>query len=130
MVNKVILLGRVGKNPEIMTFSDGGLKASFSLATSETWKDKNGEKQEKTEWHNIVSIGKLASIIEDYVSKGDLIYVEGKIQTRKYKDKKGVEKYTTEILINELKMLGGQKENVDLNKPMITEQELNDGVSF
>jgi single-strand DNA-binding protein len=100
-INKVILVGNVGQEPEIRTTQDGREIASFSLATSESWKDKNsGEKKEKTEWHRIVvfSAG-LAGIVKSYVKKGSKLYIEGALQTRKWTDKDGVEKYTTEILL-------------------------------
>ena len=110
MLNKVTLIGRVGKDPEIKYLSSGKAVANFSIATSESYKDKQtGEKVEKTEWHNISAFDRLAEIIGEYVKKGALLYVEGKIQTRKY-EKDGVERYATSILINEMKMLGGRSE--------------------
>jgi single-strand DNA-binding protein len=110
-VNKAILIGRLGKDVELKSLPSGKPVANFSIATSESWKDKKtGEKQEKTEWHNIVVFDKLAEICGSYLKKGSLVYLEGKIQTRKYTDKNGVEKYMTEILANEMKMLGGKSE--------------------
>lgn len=110
MLNKVTLIGRVGKDPEIKYLTGGKAVANFSIATSESYKDKQtGEKVEKTEWHNISAFDRLAEIIGEYVKKGALLYVEGKIQTRKY-EKDGVERYATSILINEMKMLGGRSE--------------------
>ena len=100
-VNKVVLVGNVGKNPEIRTSADGKKVASFSIATSESYKDKNGERQTKTEWHNIVVFNSvLAEIAERYVGKGSKIYVEGSLQTRKYKDKSGIDRYTTEVVLS------------------------------
>lgn len=100
-VNKVILIGRVGKEPEIRVMNSGDKMATFSLATSEYWTDKQtGERREKTEWHRIVVYSKgMVGVVEKYVHKGKKLYVEGKLQTRKWVDKHGVEKYTTEIII-------------------------------
>lgn len=110
MLNKWIGIGRLGKDPEVRYTPDGAMVTSFSLATDRQWKDKNGEKQQETEWHNIVIFGKLAEICGNYLSKGSLIYLEGKIQTRKWKDKEGVTRYTTEIVGKEMKMLSGKKD--------------------
>jgi single-strand DNA-binding protein len=107
-VNKVILIGRLGKDPETRYMTNGEAVTNVGLATSETWKDKSGEKQEKTEWHNLVFYRRLAEIAGEYLKKGSMIYVEGKLQTRKYTDKAGVEKYSTEIIVNEMTMLGGK----------------------
>jgi single-strand DNA-binding protein len=100
-LNKVELIGRLGKDPEVKSLSNGSKVANFSVATSETWKDKrSGEKQEKTEWHNIVVWNEnTIKFVEDYVHKGDLVRLEGKIQTRKWEDKDGVDRYSTEIVI-------------------------------
>lgn len=99
-VNKVIILGNVGKDPSIRSFQNGGRVASFSVATSENWKSKDGEKQERTQWHNIsVMNDKLVDIVERYVKKGTKLYVEGQLETRKWTDKEGQEKYTTEVVI-------------------------------
>ncbi len=107
-VNKVILIGRLGKDPETRYMTNGEAVTNVGLATSETWKDKSGEKQEKTEWHNLVFYRRLAEIAGEYLKKGSMIYVEGKLQTRKYTDKAGIEKYSTEIIVNEMTMLGGK----------------------
>lgn len=107
-VNKAILIGRVGKDPETRYMPDGKAITNISLATSDSWKDKTtGEKKEKTEWHNITFYGKLAEIVQQYVKKGGQLYVEGKIETRKYTDKNGVEKYSTSINASEMQMVGG-----------------------
>ncbi len=108
-INKVILIGHLGKEPEIRGMQNGKAAANVSLATSETWKDKTtGEKQERTEWHNVVFFSPLAEIAGQYLHKGSSVFVEGRLQTRKWQDKNGVDRYTTEIIANELKMLGGK----------------------
>ena len=107
-VNKVILVGRLGKDPETRYMPNGEAVTNATLATSETWKDKSGEKQEKTEWHNLVFYRRLAEIAGEYLKKGSQIYVEGKLQTRKWQDKEGKDRYTTEIVVNEMTMLGGK----------------------
>src|SRR3972149_5589738 len=109
-VNKVILLGNLGKDPEVRYMTSGEAMATITLATSETWKDKSGEKQEKTEWHRVVFFGKLAEIAGEYLKKGRQVYVEGKLQTRKWQDKEGQERYTTEIVADEMQMLGRREE--------------------
>ncbi|MDD3884518.1 MAG: single-stranded DNA-binding protein [Gallionella sp.] len=109
-VNKVILIGHLGKDPETRYMPNGDAVTNVSIATSENWKDKNGEKQEKTEWHNLVFFRRLAEIAGEYLKKGSLVYVEGKLQTRKWQDKEGQDRYTTEIVVNEMKMLGGKPE--------------------
>jgi len=107
-VNKVILIGRLGKDPETRYMTSGEAVTNCTLATSESWKDKSGEKQEKTEWHNLVFYRRLAEIAGEYLKKGSQIYVEGKLQTRKWQTKEGQDRYTTEIVVNEMTMLGGK----------------------
>jgi len=108
-VNKVFLLGNVGKDPEIRTTAGGMTVASFSLATAERAKDQQGNWADKTEWHNLVCFQRTAEVVRDYVKKGSQIFVEGKIQTRSWDDKEsGQKKYKTEILVNELSLLGGR----------------------
>jgi single-strand DNA-binding protein len=107
MVNKVILVGNLGKDPEVRFIGDGTAVCNFSMATVEKYKKNDGEKVEKTEWHNIVVWRKLAEICGEYLTKGSLIYIEGSITTRKWEDKNGATKYTTEIVAKEMKMLGG-----------------------
>ena len=107
-VNKVILVGRLGKDPETRYMTSGEAVTNVSLATSENYKDKSGEKQERTEWHNLVFYRRLAEIAGEYLKKGSQIYVEGRIQTRKWQDKEGKDRYTTEIIVNEMKMLGSK----------------------
>lgn len=109
-VNKAILIGRCGKDPETRYMTNGDAVTNVSIATSETWKDKSGEKQEKTEWHNLTFYKRLAEIVGEYVKKGSEIYVEGKISTRKWQDKEGKDRYTTEIICHEMKMLGGKRD--------------------
>jgi single-strand DNA-binding protein len=105
MINKAILVGRLGKDPEVRYTPDGAMVTSFSLATDEQWKDKTGEKVQKTEWHNIVTFGKLAEICGNYLGKGLLVYIEGRIRTRSWEGKDGVKRYTTEIIATDMKML-------------------------
>jgi single-strand DNA-binding protein len=105
-VNRVILLGNVGKDPEVKYFEGGSVKASFSIATSESYKDKQGNKVDSTEWHNIIMWGKLAEIAEKYVRKGKQLYIEGKIKTRSYGEG-DAKKYITEIFADNMTMLGG-----------------------
>jgi len=107
-VNKAILIGRLGKDPETRYMTSGEAVTNVSLATSENYKDKSGEKQERTEWHNLVFYRRLAEIAGEYLKKGSMIYVEGRIQTRKWQDKEGKDRYTTEIVVNEMTMLGSK----------------------
>lgn len=107
-VNKAILIGNLGNDPDIRYTASGSAVANVSLATAETWRDKEtGEQQERTEWHRVVFFGRLAEIVGEYLKKGSQIYVEGRLQTRKWQDKEGIDRYTTEIVANELQMLGG-----------------------
>lgn len=108
-VNKVILVGNLGKDPEVRYSANGQAVANVTIATSELWKDKNtGDKQERTEWHRIVFFGRLAEIAGEYLKKGSQIYVEGRLQTRKWQDKEGKDRYTTEIVAAEMQMLGSR----------------------
>lgn len=104
-VNKVTLIGHLGKDPETRYMQNGDAVTNITLATSETWKDKNGEKQEKTEWHRITFYRKLAEIAGKYLHKGSNIYLEGRLETKKFTDKNGIEKYVTDIIANDFKML-------------------------
>jgi single-strand DNA-binding protein len=108
MINKVILIGRLGKDPEVKYSQDGSAITNFSIATDESWKDKAGEKVQKTEWHKIVTYKKLAEICANYLVKGKLVFIEGKIQTRSWEDKEGVKRYTTEIVASNMQMLEGK----------------------
>lgn len=119
-INKVILVGRLGQDPEVRYTPDNRAIANISLATSETWKDKNtGQKQEKTEWHRVVFFGGLAQIVADYVKKGSQIYIEGKLQTKKWQDNNGQDRYTTEVVVDgfsgTMQMLGGPQDNQQQN---------------
>jgi single-strand DNA-binding protein len=108
-VNKVILLGNLGKDPEVNFLPSGTAVAKFGLATSERFKDKSGEWQDRTEWHNVVAFGKLAEIVRDYVKKGNKLYVEGSLRTSTWDDKQtGQKRYKTEIIMNELSLLSGR----------------------
>lgn len=107
-VNKVILVGNLGRDPEVRYIKDGTAVANLRLATSETWNDQNGQKQERTEWHRIVAWGKLAEIAKEYMSKGRQIYVEGKLQTRSWDDREGNKRYTTEVKADQIIMLGSR----------------------
>ena len=108
-LNKAILIGNLGSDPEIRTTGSGSKVAQFSIATSRRWTNNAGEQQEKTEWHRVVAWSKLADIVERYVKKGQQVYIEGEIQYRSYEDKDGVTKYATEINARELMMLGGRE---------------------
>jgi single-strand DNA-binding protein len=108
-VNKVILVGNLGRDPEVRYSPSGQAVANVTIATSESWKDKNsGEKQERTEWHRIVFFGRLAEIAGEYLKKGAQVYVEGRLQTRKWQDKDGNDRYTTEIVASDMQMLGSR----------------------
>ena len=108
-INKVILVGNLGNDPEVRATNSGSRVATISIATSESWMDKNtGQRQEKTEWHRVVFFNRLAEIVEQYLTKGSQVYVEGRLQTRKWQDQNGQDKYTTEVVANEMQMLGGR----------------------
>jgi single-strand DNA-binding protein len=106
-VNKAIILGNLGVDPEIRTTSGGQNVANFRIATNRTFTDRSGQRQEQTEWHNIVVWGRLAEIAEQYLKKGDSVYIEGRIQTRSWEDQSGQQRWTTEIVAQEMTMLGG-----------------------
>ena len=107
-VNKAILIGNLGKDPEVRYMPSGEAIANITLATTDTWKDKSGEKQERTEWHRVSFFGRQAEVVGEYLKKGSQIYVEGRIQTRKWQDKEGQDRYTTEIVADRMQMLGGK----------------------
>ena len=109
-VNKVILLGNLGRDPETRYTTGGDAVTNLNIATSEQWKDKSGEKQERTEWHRVVLFGRQAEIAGEYLKKGRSVYIEGRLQTRKYTDKDGVEKYSTEIVADRMQLIGGARE--------------------
>lgn len=108
-INKVILVGNLGNDPEVKYMPSGGAVANVSVATTDSWKDKqSGERQERTEWHRVVFFGRLAEIAGEYLRKGSQVYVEGRLQTRKWQGQDGQDRYTTEIVANEMQMLGGR----------------------
>jgi len=108
-VNKVILVGNLGRDPETRYTTGGDAVTNIRLATTDTWKDKNGEKQERTEWHTIVFFGRQAEIAGEYLKKGKQVYIEGRLQTRKWQDKEGQDRYTTEIVADRMQMLGSRE---------------------
>lgn len=120
-VNKVILIGNVGKDPDVRYMPNGNAVANVTLATSESWKDKNsGETQERTEWHRVVFFRRLAEIVGEYVKKGSKVYVEGRLQTRKWQDQSGQDRYTTEIVADQMQMLdsrGGGGSSASFDSP-------------
>jgi len=108
-VNKVILIGNLGQDPEVKYMPSGGAVTNVSIATTDAWKDKNtGQKQERTEWHRVVFFNRLAEIVGEYLRKGSPVYIEGRLQTRKWQDQNGQDKYTTEIIANSMQMLGSK----------------------
>lgn len=113
MINKAIIVGNLGADPEIRTTQSGTQVTTFNVATSERWRDKDGQQQESTEWHRIVAWGKLAEICGNYLNKGSRVYIEGKIQTRKWQDQSGNDRYTTEIVAREMKMLDRRESGSD-----------------
>ena len=118
-INKVILVGNLGQDPEVKYMPSGGAVTNISIATTDSWKDKaTGEKKENTEWHRVVFFNRLAEIVGEYLRKGSQIYVEGNLRTRKWQDQNGVDKYTTEIVAREMQMLGGKSGgSSDFNAP-------------
>jgi len=107
-INKVILVGNLGQDPEVRYTPGGAAVTTISVATTEAWNDKEGNKQERTEWHRVVFFGRLAEIAGEYLKKGSQVYLEGKLRTNKWQDKSGADRYTTEIMANEMQMLGGR----------------------
>ncbi|MBD8260533.1 single-stranded DNA-binding protein [Pantoea agglomerans] len=126
-VNKMILLGNLGKDPEVRYQPSGGAVANLTVATSEQWRDKStGENKEVTEWHRVVIFGKLAEVAGEYLRKGSQVYIEGQLRTRKWQAQDGTEKYTTEIVVNvggTLQMLGGKQEGGQGNRPQQNQQQ-------
>jgi single-strand DNA-binding protein len=116
-LNKVMLIGRLGKDPEIRYTQDGSPVANFSLATSEMWTDKSGTRQERTEWHNIVAWRKLADLSKRYLSKGRQVYVEGRLQTREWDDRDGNKRRTTEVVASQMVLLGSRPEGAESSAP-------------
>lgn len=126
-VNKVILIGSLGADPETRTFPSGGQVTNFSVATNEEWKDKaTGEKQSRTEWHKISTFNRLAEIAAEYLHKGSKVYIEGRLQTRKWQDQSGQDRYTTEIIASELQMLdskGGSQQAANNRQAAAPQQQ-------
>ena len=131
MLNKVILIGRLGREPETRFMPNGEAVCNFSVATSESWKDKNGQRQEATEWHHVTMHRKLAEIAAKYLTKGSQVYLEGKIQSRKYQGKDGIERTAYDIIANELKMLGSNAQT-PAQKPQQAQaqDDISDDVPF
>ena len=109
-VNKVIIIGNLGRDPETRYMPDGGAICNISVATTDKWKDKNGDKQEKTEWHRVAFFGKLAEIAGEYLKKGSQVYVEGRLQTRKWQDQNGADRYSTEVIANDMIILSSRQD--------------------
>lgn len=131
MLNKVILIGRLGREPETRFMANGEAVCNFSVATSEKYTDKNGQRQEATEWHNVTMYRKLAEIAGKYLTKGSQVYLEGKIQSRKYQGKDGIERTAYDIIANELKMLGGNAQTpAQKPQPAQAQDEILDDVPF
>ena len=128
MLNKVILIGRLGRDPETRYMPNGEAVCNFSVATSEKYTDKNGQRQEVTEWHNVTMYRKLAEIAGQYLTKGSQVYLEGKIQSRKYQGKDGIERTAYEIIANEMKMLGGNAQAPAQN-PQPAQAQAQDDIS-
>lgn len=121
-VNKVTIIGNLGKDPELKFMPNGDAVCNFSVATTDTWKDKAGEKQERTEWHNIVMYRKVAEIAGEYLKQGSSVYLEGRLQTRKWQTKEGQDRYTTEVVADSMQMLGKKSEGEQTNsKPKVNE---------
>ena len=139
-VNKVIILGNLGADPDAKSMPSGNMVANFCVATSESWNDRDtGERQEKTEWHRVVFFGRLAEIADQYLKKGSQVYVEGKLQTRKWEDREGNERWTTEIVGSQLEMLGdrmssGSNQSNNMNqstsKSNFSDDEFDDDIPF
>ena len=125
-VNKVIIVGRLGQDPEVRYMPNGNAVANFTVATSESFTDQQGQKREKTEWHRVIAFKKLAEIIGQYLHKGSNVFICGKLQTREWSDQQGVKRYTTEIIANELQMLDGKpqsQQNIQQQQPAQTHQQ-------
>lgn len=131
MLNKVILIGRLGRDPETRYMPNGEAVCNFSVATSEKYTDKNGQRQEATEWHNVTMYRKLAEIAGQYLKQGSQVYIEGEIKSRKYTDKNGVERTAYDIIANELKMLGGNTQTpAQKPQPAQAQDDISDDVPF
>ena len=122
-VNKVILIGNIGKDPEVRYMPSGDAMVNLTLATTDNWKDKNGEKQERTEWHRVAIFGKLAEIAGEYLKKGSQVYFEGSLKTRKWTNKEGQDQYTTEIVADKMQMLGGRSGSASMDSSSSSESK-------
>lgn len=130
-INKVILIGNLGKDPEIRQVNNGSAVANITIATSESWKDKqSGELQERTEWHRVVCFNRLAEIVGEYLHKGSKIYIEGSLRTRKWEAKDGTQKYTTEIIASEMRMLDSKNSAPSESKPLPAGAPIDDDIPF
>jgi len=136
-INKVILIGNVGKDPDVRYSSNGSAVAKFSLATNESWKDKDGNQKEHTEWHNIVAFGKTADVIGEHVKKGDSLYIEGQLQTQKWQGDDGKDRYTTSLKVRDWQFVGGKGGDGNKAKPVqqpkdyaVPGDDLNDDLPF
>ena len=122
-VNKVILIGNLGADPELKSTPNGAAVANLSLATIDTWKDNDGNKQERTEWHRVIVWKKLAEITAEYLKKGSKVYFEGRLQTRSWEDKDGVKRYTTEVVADNMVMLGQKEQSAELDEQLLDKQQ-------
>jgi single-strand DNA-binding protein len=130
-LNKVQIIGHLGQDPEVRYMPNGNAVAKIRLATSETWKDKDsGDKKEKTEWHSVVMFDKLGEIAGQYLRKGSLVYIEGKLQTRKWQDKEGKDRYTTEVVAGQMQMLGGKPQGERTTPEPAKAEEFDDNIPF
>jgi single-strand DNA-binding protein len=136
-LNRVTLIGNLGKDPETRYMSNGDAVSNVTIATTDTWKDKDGQKQEKTEWHRVTFYRKLAEIVQEHLNKGSPVWLEGRLETRKWTDKAGVERFTTEIIAHDVKFLGGKKEGgkpkpngFETGKQESREEMVEDGIPF
>ncbi len=130
-INKVILVGTLGRDPETKYMPSGGAVTNVSIATSENWKDKNtGEKQERTEWHRVVFFNRLAEIAGQYLRKGRQVYIEGRLQTRKWQAQDGTDRYSTEIIADQMQMLGGRSDGDNTGSGNFNAPQSNDGDSY
>jgi single-strand DNA-binding protein len=130
-INKVILVGGLGKDPDVRSMPNGGTAVNFSVATSESWKDKTtGEKVERTEWHRVTIFNKLAEIAAKYLVKGSKVYIEGSLKTRKWQDNTGADRYTTEIIANEMQMLGSGKKDGDARTEKPSNDDIDQDIPF
>ena len=127
-VNKVIIIGNLGQDPDMRYTASGDAVAKFSVATSESWKDSNGQMQERTEWHRVVMYRRLAEVAGEYLKKGSEVYLEGKLQTSKWQDATGQDRYTTEIVCGQMQMLGNRQENGGQNRQQYNPSQQQNGV--